>query len=129
MKLSKKIIICIGLVVVMLSSGIYVMAHEISESGKIEVIFDENSIFTEEENEIIEASFLENGDGNTPAPYGVMCTLFGHDYKSETTKVIRHKVYAKAPRCVEEWYDTKTCTRCSDTQSTLLDSMNIDCCK
>ena len=38
MKLSKRIITCIGLVVVMLSSGIYVMAHEISESGKIEVI-------------------------------------------------------------------------------------------
>ena len=129
MKLSKRIITCIGLVIIMLSSGIYVMAHEISESGKLEVIFDENSIFTEEEKQIIEASFLEKDDGNTTEPYGVMCTLFGHDYKSETTKVIRHKVYANAPRCVEEWYDTKTCTRCSDTQSTLLSYSRIDCCK
>ena len=129
MKLSKRIITCIGLVIIMLSSGIYVMAHEISESGKIEVIFDENSIFTEEEKQIIESSFFENSDGNTTEPYGVMCTLFGHDYKSETTTVIRHKVYASAPRCVKEWYDTKICTRCSDTQSTILSSKNIDCCK
>lgn len=129
MKLSKKIVICIGLVIAMLSLGIYVMAHEISESGKTEVIFDENSIFTEEEKQIIEASFFENANGNTLAPYGVMCTLFGHDYKTEIITIIRHKVYAKAPRCVEEWYDTKICTRCSDTNSTLLDSMNIDCCK
>lgn len=129
MKLSKKIIICIGLVVVMLSSGIYAMAHEISESGKIEVIFDENSIFTEEEKQIIEASFLENGDGNPTTPYGVMCTLFGHDYKTETITIIRHKVYANAPRCVKELYDTKICSRCSDTNSTLIDSWTIDCCK
>ena len=129
MKLNKKIMICIGLLIVMLTSGIYVVAHEISESSNIEVIFAENSVFTEDEKQIIESSFSEYDDGNKSVPYGLMCTLFGHDYKSETISVIRHKVYVNAPRCVEEWYDTKICTRCSDTNSTLLDSMNIDCCK
>lgn len=107
MKFNKKIIICMGLLIVMLTSGIYVMAYEVSEIGKIEVIFSENSIFTEDEKQIIESSFSEYDYGNKPVPYGLMCTLFGHDYKSETTTVIRHKVYANAPRCVEEWYDTK----------------------
>ena len=98
MKLSKKIIICIGLVVVMLSSGIYVMAHEISESGKIEVIFDENSIFTEEEKEIIEASFLENGDGNTPAPYGVMCTPVSYTHLYMYLQLYLQNVYLMTAR-------------------------------
>lgn len=129
MKINKKIIICMGLLIVMLTSGICVMAHEISEFAKVEVLFDENSIFTEDEKQIIESSFSEYDNGNKPIPYGLMCTLFGHDYKSEVTTVIRHKVYVNAPRCVEEWYDTKICTRCSDTQSKLLSQGRIDCCK
>ncbi len=127
MKNNKKFVICMGLLLVMLISGVSVMAHEISECGKFEVIFEDNSVFTEEEKQFIEASFSD--DGNKPVPYGLKCTLFGHNYKSEITTVIRHQVYANAPRCVRELYDTKICTDCSDTQSTLLERMRIDCCQ
>jgi len=129
MKLNKKIIVYLVLFIVMFTSGIYVMAHEISEFGKIEVIFNENSIFTEDEKQIIESSFSEYDDVNKPVPYGLKCTLFGHSYKSETIKVISHKLYSEVPRCVEEWYDTKICADCSDTQSKLLSHKRIDCCK
>ena len=45
MKLNKKIIVCINLVIIVMISGICAIAHEISESERIEVIFSENSIF------------------------------------------------------------------------------------
>lgn len=105
------------------------MAHEVSEIGKIEVIFEENSVFTEDEKQIIESFFYECNNENESMPYGLMCTLFGHDYKSEIVTIINHKVYAEAPRCVEEAYNTKICTKCSDTQSTFLSQKRIDCCK
>lgn len=129
MKLNKKIIVCINLVIIVMISGICAIAHEISESERIEVIFSENSIFTEDEKHLIESSFSEYYDVNKSVPYGLTCTLFGHDYKSEIVNIISHKVYAESPRCVEEAYNTKICTRCSDTQSTLLSHMRIDCCK
>ena len=59
MKLNKKIIVCINLVIIVMISGICAIAHEISESERIEVIFSENSIFTEDEKHLIESSFSE----------------------------------------------------------------------
>ena len=57
MKLNKKIIVCINLVIIVMISGICAIAHEISESERIEVIFSENSIFTEDEKHLIESSY------------------------------------------------------------------------
>lgn len=58
MKLNKKIIVCINLVIIVMISGICAIAHEISESERIEVIFSENSIFTEDENTLSNRHFL-----------------------------------------------------------------------
>ncbi len=126
---NKKILICIGLLIVLLISGISVMAQDILEHERIEVIFVEESIFNEEEKQFIESSFVEPRNEENMVPYGLQCTLFGHDYKSEYVTVITHKVNVNAPRCLEEIYKVSICTRCSDEQSKLMSYKEIDCCK
>lgn len=60
--------------------------------------------------------------------YGLMCTLFGHKYEESTISVITHKVYKYAPRCKDEAYDVKICTRCDYQEQTLITTSYIDCC-
>lgn len=129
MKINKKFIICMSILVIILMSCISVMAHGILETSNIEVIFAEDSIFTEEDKQIIEFMFLDSDVENKPVAYGLKCTLFGHKYKSEITTVIRHKVSEYAPRCMKEYYETKICTECSDVQNELIENYLIDCCQ
>lgn len=58
MKLNKKIIVCINLVIIVMISGICAIAHEISESERIEVIFSENSILLKMRNTLSNRHFL-----------------------------------------------------------------------
>ena len=95
--------------------------------NNIEVLFSSDSVFTEEEKEIIENHFT--GEESTMQPYGIKCILFGHDYKTEIIDVIHHKVRSTRPRCVRETYETKICEDCSDTVSTLIATTVIDCCQ
>lgn len=96
------------------------------ESKHIEVIFDLNTQFTAEEQDVIRAHFID--PCNAVQPYGLKCTLFGHDYKTETVTTITHKVRSTSPRCLKEIFETKICTVCSDTVSTLLSDQLIICC-
>lgn len=127
MKKTKKIgaIICMS-IVLMITATTVVAAHNFGEGSFIEVVFSQNSIFTDEEKQTIEASF--NEDVPKAQPYGLKCTLFGHNYKTEIIDVIRHKVSTEQPRCIKDKYETKICTVCSDTVSTLIFSDPIYCC-
>ena len=60
--------------------------------------------------------------------YGLMCTLFGHKYEESTISVITHKVRTYAPRCKDEAYDVKICTRCDYQEQTLITTSYVDCC-
>ncbi len=127
MKIKNKIVVTIGLCFIMLLSiATGVAAHNLVEEENIEVVFKEDSIFSNEEKHIIEASF--NADSSHAQPYGLKCSLFGHDYKTEIVSVIRHKVRTAKPRCMRDTYETKICTVCSDTISTLIYSEQINCC-
>lgn len=60
--------------------------------------------------------------------YGLMCSLFGHKYEESTVGVITHKVRTYAPRCLDETYDVKVCSRCDHQEQTLIASTYIICC-
>lgn len=92
----------------------------------IEVIFQEDTVFTEYEKDAIIASFVNNG--NVSSTYGLSCTLFGHKYQTEYVTVIEHKVRTNDPRCQEYIYETDVCSKCSDVVSTLISSSAISCC-
>lgn len=74
------------------------------------------------------ANALVGDNGNAAQPYGLGCTLFGHDYKYTSAIVIQHKVFPTSPRCVEYYYDVTYCEDCDYTEETLLGSSYIDCC-
>lgn len=125
--MKNKIVVTIGLCfVLLLSIATGVAAHNFIEEENIEVVFKEDSIFSDEEKHIIEASFY--ADTSDAQPYGLRCSLFGHDYKTEIVSVIRHKVRTAKPRCMRDTYETKICTVCSDTVSTIISSEQINCC-
>lgn len=103
-----------------------VMSSAYVNNENIQVEFSENSTFTEIEKEIIERYFIDGNNGYSV--YGLKCTLFGHDYKTEYVDVIRHKVRATQPRCEKDKYETKICVDCSDTVQTLIATTSITCC-
>jgi len=69
-----------------------------------------------------------NHDDDGAATYGLTCTLFGHKIESSVVSVITHKAKATSPRCLQERYNTETCSRCDYTNATLLSSSYIVCC-
>ena len=119
-------IICLSIgLVLMLTTA--VVAYQTYSSDDVQVVFAENSVFTVLEKEMIEKHFC--GDADNGETYGLRCTLFGHDYKTEYVDVIRHKIRSTRPRCIDDLYKVQICTVCSDTVSTLVSSQSIDCCE
>lgn len=122
-----KLIIAIGMCVILLISiTTAVMGYNALENDSVEVIFKPDSVFSDEEKQLIVESF--SNDTPKAQPYGLKCTLFGHDYKTEFVEAVRHKVRPVKPRCIKEVYETKVCSVCSDVVSTLISSKGIDCC-
>ncbi|MBE6542262.1 MAG: hypothetical protein E7672_07435 [Ruminococcaceae bacterium] len=109
----------------LLLAGLSVSASNITYEK--EVIFEEDSIFTEAEKEIIIASV--NGEHIEHTTYGLKCVLFGHTYKTEIVTVITHKERDARPRCLEEIFEWEICEECSDRQTTLIGQSFIDCCE
>lgn len=126
MKNISKVLISLSLSITIFVPGTTVTAHDVIENN-VEIIFNDNSAFTDAEKEIVKTSIIANQE--TIKPYGLQCTLFGHDYTTEYITVIRHKVSDAKPRCISEIYESKICENCSDTLSTLISSQVIDCCE
>lgn len=126
MKTRKAFMVLGTLVVLMLAFALSAVADNSIESKGIEVLFDSNTKFTESEQDAIRDHFINAG--NDVQPCGLKCTLFGHDYKTELVTVITHKVRSTSPRCLKETFETKICTVCSDTVSTLINEKLIVCC-
>lgn len=91
----------------------------------VEFIFDAD---TSEDfrNKAIAHYFNHDNDG--AETYGLTCTLFGHKIQSSVVTTITHKVLSTSPRCLQERYNTETCSRCDYTNATLLGSTYIVCC-
>lgn len=126
MRMRKAFMVLGTLMVLMLAFALSAVADSSTESKSIEVLFDSNTKFTEAEQDTIRAHFIN--EGNDVQPCGLKCTLFGHDYKTELVTVITHKARSTSPRCLKETFETKICTVCSDTVSTLVNEKLIVCC-
>lgn len=123
-KICTMICLLIGLMLLLMTAAV---AYYTYASNDVQVVFAENSVFTAQEKELIEKHFC--GDTDKNETYGLRCTLFGHNYKTEYVDVIRHKVRSTRPRCIDDLYKTQICTVCSDTVSTLVSSQSVDCCE
>ena len=123
-KICTVICLSIGLMLLLMMAAV---AYHAYSSDDVQVVFAENSVSSVQEKELIEKHF--RGDADNGETYGLRCTLFGHDYKTEYVDVIQHKVRSTRPRCIDDLYKTQICTVCSDTVSTLVSSQLIDCCE
>ena len=85
------------------------------------------SSFSQDKYEIIAQRLTGTADDEVET-YGLMCTLFGHKYEESTVGVITHKVRTYAPRCKDDTYDVKICTRCDHQEQTLIASTYVICC-
>jgi len=101
------------------------------KTSEIEVFFSDNSAFTEDEKEIITSHIcgIERSTGTGEGMNNIICSIFGHSYGEwEIITAIKHKVYSSAPRCEEENYKVRICSRCSNTETVRLSIMRIYCC-
>lgn len=95
--------------------------------GNTTVTFNQDTIFSEQQRAYI-SEIIVNGDSDATT-YGLMCTLFGHKYgDDESATAITHCARASQPRCLEERFLIRMCTRCEHTETELLVSSYIECC-
>lgn len=126
-----KRIICvlISMLILMTSACVFASALEenvyVIDGIEYTVQFDDS--VPSEKQEII-AQALIGGDCCSAQPYGLGCTLFGHDYAYTTSTVVQHKIFPTAPRCVEYLYDVTYCEDCDYTEQTMIARNYIYCC-
>ncbi len=125
MKKLFQIIFCCVLISILSVHSVWALPN--TALPNITVTFSDNSCFSDSEKNLIINSFTQTNEYEIQ-PFGLYCFLFGHDYISETITVIRHKVYSSDPRCIKDYYRSQICSRCSDVQNTLINSVIISCC-
>jgi hypothetical protein len=79
----------------------------------VTVIFDANSQFSEEQQEMIAQLLVNSEYGVSQA--NLICNLFGHKNTQEGVSTITHKVSETSPRCLEEFFTITTCSRCNES--------------
>ena len=120
------------LMVLAISVSLFAMptsAAEVEEPHThIEVYFEDENL-SEEFKAKATAYFLNGApEDDGTSIYGLTCTLFGHKLETTVTTTITHKARATAPRCLRQYYDYSSCTRCDYEASTLKSSSYIHCC-
>ena len=119
-------------IVIILTIGATIGVSAESNAGNtyhidnITVLFDTNSQFSEEQQEMI-AQLLVNPE------YGVsqanlICNIFGHKNTQEGVSTITHKVLAESPRCLEEFFVITICSRCNESTVERTGYRYISCC-
>lgn len=126
----KRIVLFVLVIACAISFCINTAAEEINPCvisiDNIDVIFDSDSLFTNGEKEVI-AEYILYGQSSTQA-YGLLCNLFGHKTTTEFVTTITHEVNDTAPRCLEEYWEVTTCSRCDYVTTTRLSYGFKNCC-
>lgn len=126
----KKIIaIVLSVFLAAVSAPFAISALNVYEKSNMIIIFESDSAFSEREKEIICAKLRGISSGGGESPDNIICDIFGHSYTEELVTAITHKLYPTQPRCREETYKVKVCSRCSDTQTELISFAYIVCCQ
>ena len=97
------------------------------EIGQFTVIFEEDTIYSAAEQQII-AQQIVNGDITNHQTYGLVCNVFGHKTTTELIEVVEHCVRDSMPRCLLTYYNLTTCSRCDYTNVEHVSSVYINCC-
>lgn len=118
--------------VVIISISLFAMptsAAEVEETHThIEVYFEDENL-SEEFKEKATAYFLNGGqETEGVTTYGITCSLFGHKLETTTTRTITHKARTTAPKCLQQYYNYSSCSRCNYEESQLISSSYIYCC-
>ena len=126
----KKIIALVLAMILTLSFCVTVSATDVKNTycyEDIEIIFAEDSIFSEEMKLHI-ADYIVNGEDGV-ATYNLLCTLFGHKETVESVTTISHKVRSTNPRCLQQIWEIHACTRCNEAlDQIVLGEAYISCC-
>ena len=100
------------------------------EIAGFSVIFNADSAFTAEEQQLIaEKAVANNTENETDTTYNLLCTLFGHKTSTESITVIEHCVREAQPRCTRSLQDVTTCSRCDYVDISVFSSTYIHCCE
>ena len=91
----------------------------------ITIEFEENSIFSPDDRQMIADSIAYNT--SVAQPYS-LCWLLGHDIYTETVTATYHEKSEYDPRCQLEIYHVEKCTKCDYAYPRLVDSRYITCC-
>ncbi len=122
----------LSLILMLIIMSTYCFAHSaehVYEYGNdnITIIFQENTIFSSEEQERI-ADIIVYGDNNEEISTYSLCWLTGHDTTSENVTSVQHKVSSSSPRCMRTLYTVTTCSKCDYEKIETLGSGYIYCC-
>lgn len=93
----------------------------------IDVVFDSNTLLNSNERQVI-AEYLVADPSEQVQTYGLMCNLFGHKNTTEIVYTITHEVNSTSPKCLRETWEITTCSRCNNTETTLINHYFVDCC-
>lgn len=93
----------------------------------VDVMFFENSVFTEDMKQCVAYELVNGDDGATT--YNLLCTLFGHKEEIECVTTISHKLSPVNPRCLSQTWEVHCCSRCNEAlEMILLGEAYITCC-
>ena len=126
----KKIIALVLAMIFTMSFYVSVSAANVENTyiyGDFEIVFVENSSFSDEMKQHV-ADYIVNGDDGATT-YNLLCTLFGHKETVEAVTTISHKLRATHPRCLRQTWQVTGCTRCEEALGMVLISETyITCC-
>ena len=97
-----------------------------TEDTEYTVTFSNDAIPQEKQEAI--AKKLIGIDDSSSQTYGLICTLFGHDYVYDKANVVTHKASSTAPRCKKQTYDVTYCDNCDYYEEELVSTTYIYCC-
>ena len=99
--------------------------------GTYTISFNENSSLTSEEQQLFakRRAEINSEDNSNPKLKNVLCSLFGHNTKTESMTVIEHRVRDTAPRCKESVEDVTCCSRCDYMSVKVISTVYIYCCE
>ena len=92
----------------------------------VTVVFDPDSQFTSEQQEIIAKLIVNPEYGVSQA--NLICNIFGHKNSQEGVSTVTHKVSATNPRCLQEFFTITMCSRCEETTVERDGYCYITCC-
>lgn len=98
--------------------------------GNVTIVFDEGTELTAEQRQSIVNAVAAENNSSAAAPQNLICSVFGHKYDDEGYKMmfVIHEVREKDPRCDEQIRLIRTCSRCDQLTTTVIQSKTISCC-